>query len=71
MDRFAFDKMWATIAPLEISGDLTFIPPHYPTFFTLTAEPKYLSTIPRDNIFRQFVSLWLITVLPLPSGHTF
>lgn len=56
--------MWATVAPLEIPGNSTFIAPYYTTFFTLTSEPRYLSTIPRDNIYRQFFSLWLITVLP-------
>ena len=61
IDTFAFDKFWATVAPLEISGNSTFVPPHYPTFFTMT-QPKYLSTVPRDNIYRQFASLWFITV---------
>lgn len=63
IDTFAFDKFWATVAPLEIAGNSTFIPPQYPTFFT-TTQPKYLSTIPRDNIYRQFASLWFITVPP-------
>jgi len=70
MDFFAFDKMWATIAPLEMAGNSTFMTPHYPTFFTLTSEPLYLSTIPRDNIYRQFFSLWLITV-PFPSTPSY
>lgn len=63
MDSFAFDKFWASVAPLQISGNATFVPPDYPTFFTMT-QPKYLSTIPRDNIYRQFLSLWFITVCP-------
>jgi len=61
MDSFAFDKFWATVAPLEFSANATLVPPHYPTFFT-TTQPIYLSTIPRDNIYRQFFSLWFITV---------
>src|SRR5208282_5546404 len=63
MDTFAFDKFWATVAPLEISANSTFIPPHYPTFFTMT-QPKYLSIIPRDNIYRLFASFWFIPVPP-------
>ena len=66
MDTVAFDKFWATVAPLEIPGNSTFTPPHYPTFFT-TTQPKYLSTIPRDNIYRQFASLWFITVRVAPT----
>jgi hypothetical protein len=61
MDSFAFDKFWATVAPLELSANATLVHPHYPTFFT-TTQPIYLSTIPRDNIYRQFFSLWFITV---------
>ena len=65
MDSFAFDKFWAMVAPFEMpSGSQSFTPPDYPTFFT-TTQPKYLSTVPRDNIYRQFLSLWFITVRPL------
>ena len=62
MDAVAFDRFYAYIAPLEIASNASFVPPHIPTFFT-TMQPKYLSSIPRDNIYRQFVSLWFITVL--------
>lgn len=61
MDTLVFDKFWATVAPLNIPGNTTYTPPQYPTFFT-TTQPKYLSSVPRDNIYRQFGSLWFITV---------
>ena len=64
MDTFAFDKFWATVAPLESSGNSSFVAPHYTTFFNMT-QPKFLSTVPRDNVYRQFASLWFITVTPL------
>lgn len=67
MDSVAFDKFWATVAPFQIPGNQSFTPPNYPTFFTMT-QPKYLSTVPRDNIYRQFLSLWFITVQPYPSS---
>jgi len=60
MDTLAFDKFWATVAPLNVPGNQTFTPPNYPTFFTMT-QPKLFSSIPRDNLFRQFASLWFIT----------
>ena len=65
MDSVAFDKFWATVAPFRVPGNQSFTPPNYPTFFTMT-QPKYLSTVPRDNIYRQFLSLWFITVHPCP-----
>jgi hypothetical protein len=65
MDSVAFDKFWATVAPFQIPGNQSFTLPNYPTFFTMT-QPKYLSTVPRDNIYRQFLSLWFITVHPYP-----
>ena len=69
MDTFAFDKFWATVAPLESSGNSSFVAPHYTTFFNMT-QPKFLSTVPRDNVYRQFASLWFITVTPLPPAQT-
>jgi hypothetical protein len=70
MDSFAFDKFWATVAPLSMPSNASFVPPHYPTFFTVT-QPVHLSTIPRDNMFRQFASLWFITVILLPLPLNF
>jgi hypothetical protein len=67
MDTYAFDKFWATVAPLGVQNDQSTIPPHYPTFFTST-QPTYLSSIPRENPFRQFASLWFVTVFPWIDG---
>jgi hypothetical protein len=70
MDSVAFDRFWATVAPLSMPSNASFVPPHYPTYFTVT-QPIHLSTIPRDNIFRQFVSLWFITVISSPKHSDF
>jgi hypothetical protein len=67
MDTYAFDAFWSTVAPFPTFGNET-MSPHYETFFSF-CQPKYLSTIPRDNIYRQFISLWFITV-PCCVGRT-
>jgi Delta7-sterol 5-desaturase len=61
MDTYAFDRFWARVAPLNLYGNDTLLSAHHDTFFS-ACQPRYLSTVPRDNIYRQFASLWFITV---------